>query len=156
MVGLALGMKIGAFGPLSMAVALLAIVGISLIFSTIFIVLGMVIKIQEAFMGMNILLMMPLVLISGAVLPLGMMMGEGVLWTTLMSLAKCNPLTWASDAMRMAFLSESALHPFGYAFPSLLAMPNLPMGMDILLLMLTAVAIMILGMILSDRILTPK
>ena len=155
-VGLALGMKISAFGPWSVPIALLAIIGVSFIFSTVFIIFGMFMRVQESFMGINVLLMLPIILVSGAILPLNMMRSDGVFGDALLILAKCNPLTWASDAMRAAFMSEDALHPIGMSWPSIMALPEIASGTIILMLMTVAVAILVWGMILFERMLTSK
>ena len=155
-VGLALGMQITAFGIWSIPVALLAIIGVSFIFSTVFITFGMLIRAQEVFMGVNILFLMPLILVSGALLPLGIMNSDGALESILITLAKCNPLTWASDALRAAFMSDSALHPLGPSWPSILALPDLTMGMNILILTVTAIAVTVWGMVIAKRALAPK
>ena len=158
-IALMLGLKVTGFGVWSIPIAILVIVGVTLIFSTIFVTFGMVIKSQEVFMGINMLLMMPIMFVSGAMFPLSMMGNiEGALGAALTVIAKYNPLTWASDAMRMAFLSDSALNPVGpMGEPiSMLSLPDLSIGVSILILMITAVFVTVLGMIISKRALVTK
>jgi len=155
-IGLALGLNISGFVAWSIPIALLVIVGVSLIFSTIFVTFGMVIRSQEVFMGINMLLMMPIMFVSGAMFPLSMMSNvDGILGTALTAIAKCNPLTWAADAMRSAFLSESALNPIPGG-PSMLSLPDISMFAGVAILMIVAVIITVSGMIISRRALTTR
>lgn len=139
LVALAMGLEVTAFGVWSIPVFLLVVIGVSLTFSSLFVAMGLIIKSQEVFMGVNMLLMMPLMFVSGAMFPLSMMSSAGAIGSVLVTIAELNPLTFAADALRSAFVGD-AMNALSYS-----------MGTDILILMIVAIVVTSLGMFFARR-----
>jgi len=136
MMALAFGLQISpdAFNIWSIPVLFITIIGISLTFSSIFVAIGLILKSHEAFMGINMLLMMPMMFVSGAMFPTGFI-GNDV----LRAVANANPLTYASDALRSMFIDTGANN-------MLLSLPDVAWYLDVAILFVVAVVATILGM----------
>jgi len=133
-IALILGLQVTALTIWSIPVFIMVVVCVSLIFSSLFVAIGMVIKKQEAFMGINMLLMMPLMFLSGAMFPKTV---DGILGT----IAQYNPLTFAADALRKAFIDTTGL----------LSLPDVTMLTSIIVLVVVAVIVTALGMFFARR-----
>jgi len=134
LIALVLGLQVTALTIWSIPVFIIVVVTVSLIFSSMFVAIGLVMKKQEAVMGINMLLMMPLMFLSGAMFPRTV---DGILGT----IAQYNPLTFASDALRRAFIDTNGL----------LSLPDVSMGMSIAILCVVAVIVTALGMFFARR-----
>jgi ABC-type polysaccharide/polyol phosphate export systems, permease component len=140
-IALLLGLEISsaAFGAWSIPVLIITIVGISMTFASVFVALGLVIKNQEAFMGINMLLMMPLMFISGAMFPTQFIQND-----LLGAIATANPLTYAADALRRMFIDVGPND-------MLLSMPDVSWYADVTILLVVAAVVTSLGMIFARR-----
>jgi len=145
-IALMLGLNISgdAFGVWSIPVFIMTVIGITLTFSSVFVALGLVLKSHEAFMGINMLLMMPLMFLSGAMFPTGLI-GNDI----LRGVANCNPLTYAADALRSVFIDTGAGN-------ILLSMPDMTWYADLGILLAVAAVITIMGMLFARRALIVK
>ena len=135
-IALILGLQIDAdvFSVWSIPVFIVTVIGVSLTFASIFVALGLVIKSHEAFMGINMLMMMPLMFVSGAMFPTGNIGNE-----VLRTVANANPLTYAADALRSMFIDTGANN-------MLLSMPDVAWYLDVAILLIVAMVATILGM----------
>jgi ABC-2 type transport system permease protein len=135
LVGLALGLQLQVgFGILDVLVIVAAVIMTALIFSSLFVTMGLVIDNQETIMGLNMLLNLPLMFASGAMFPIAGLPG----W--LQTVAKFNPLTYAADAVRRAAMEWD---------PILMASGS--MGQDLLILAIAALVMTVTGMALANR-----
>jgi len=128
-----------AFSIWSIPVFIITVMCISLIFGTIFVSIGLVVKKHETFMAANTLLMMPLMFMSGAMFPSKFIGNE-----FMMTLVNCNPLTYAADALRSVFIDVGP-------DKLLLSMPNIPWYIDTLALMAVALGVMLVGVVFAGR-----
>jgi len=129
-----------AFSVWSIPVLYLCVIGVGMTFSSVFVALGLIIKTHESFLAANTLLMMPLMFMSGAMFPLNYLNPNGF-GKVLIVIAKGNPLTYAADALRHAFLGKDTM----------LAVPSVSLGVGIIILMVVALAVTILGMYFGRR-----
>ena len=106
------------------------------IFSSLFVTIALGIQNQETMFGIINLLNMPLMFVSAIMFPTMMMPN----W--LKTVANCNPLTWAADAMRQFAFNDPA--------------PIYNIWIDLLLLALLAVGMIIVTSFISRRLLTNK
>ena len=145
-IALILGLDISgdAFGIWSIPVFIMTVVGITLTFSSVFVALGLVLKSHEAFMGINMLLMMPMMFVSGAMFPTGFIEND-----ILRGIANCNPLTYAADALRSVFIDTGPGN-------ILLSMPDMTWYADLGILLAVAAVITIMGMLFARRALIVK
>ena len=138
-IALILGLHVSNLTIWSIPVFIIVVVTVSLIFSSLFVALGLVIKKQEAFMGINMLLMMPLMMVSGAMFPVTQMVSNNILRT----IANCNPLTFAADALRESFIDTKG--------GMLLSLPDVSTGECVLILAVVAIIVTALGMFFARR-----
>jgi ABC-type polysaccharide/polyol phosphate export systems, permease component len=138
LIALLLGLNISAFSIWSIPVLFIVITATAMIFSSLFVAFGLVIKNQESFMGINMLLMMPLMFVSGAMFPTSMMQGGNEI---LKAVANFNPLTYAADALRRAFLESDGI----------LSLPDVGMWGCVAVLVMFAIAAVLLGMFFATR-----
>ncbi len=134
-VALLLGLQLlPGFGALNLLVIVVTVILTSLIFSSIFVTLGLVITSHETIMGLNMLLNLPLMFASGAMFPLASLPG----W--LQGVAKLNPLTYAADAVRRVSVDWD---------PAMMA--PLTLGQDLVVLAVAAFIAVSLGMLAARR-----
>jgi len=145
-IALILGLNISgdAFGVWSIPVFIMTVIGISLTFSSVFVALGLVLKSHEAFMGINMLLMMPMMFVSGAMFPTGFIEND-----VLRGIANCNPLTFAADALRSVFIDAGPGN-------ILLSMPDMSWYADLGILLTVAMIVTVMGMAFARRALIVK
>lgn len=135
LVALPLGLKLAPdFGIVDVLVVIVAVILLSLTFSSVFVSFGLVIKNQETLMVVNMLLNLPLMFASGALFPIDYMPS----W--LKTVASLNPLTYAADAVRRATITV----------PPILS-SSLTLSQDLLILAAVAFLVTSLGMALSNR-----
>ncbi|MDI3483399.1 MAG: type transport system permease protein [Candidatus Methanomethylophilaceae archaeon] len=135
LVALPLGLKLAPdFGIVDVFVVIVAVILLSLTFSSVFVSFGLVIKNQETLMVVNMLLNLPLMFASGALFPIDYMPS----W--LKTVASLNPLTYAADAVRRATITV----------PPILS-SSLTLSQDLLILAAVAFLVTSLGMALSNR-----
>jgi ABC-2 type transport system permease protein len=104
-------------------------------FAAAFTMMALKIRSQEVLFGVINLVNLPLLFASNALFPIGPNMPQ---W--LQTIAKANPITWSSDALRhLAFDSQSTLFS---------------LGTDLALLVGFAVGFVVLGALLARRVLT--
>lgn len=133
--GLLLGLNLKPdFGIVGLLVIVVTVVLVALIFSSIFVSLGLVIKNQEALMGVNMLLNLPLMFASGAMFP------TAAFPAWLQTVANLNPLTYAADAVRRAAIEVD---------PHMILSTTL--GQDLMILAVVALVITSLGMFFAQR-----
>jgi ABC-2 type transport system permease protein len=109
----------------------LALVGAAL-FSTFSLIIACLVKTRERFMGIGQVLTMPLFFASNAIYPVAMMPA----W--LQVIARLNPLTYEVDGLRSLMLVGGA-SVYGF-------------GTDLLILLLTATALVLIGARLYPRV----
>jgi ABC-2 type transport system permease protein len=137
LIGLFLGLNlIEGFGIVELLVIIVAVEAVALTFSSIFVALGLVIKNQEVLMSVNMLLNLPLMFASGAMFPTSTFPG----W--LKVVANVNPLTYAADAIRRASIPLN---------DSMLSVPEMSLGQDVVLIVLAAIVVTALGMFFARR-----
>ncbi|MDR1405390.1 MAG: ABC transporter permease [Candidatus Methanoplasma sp.] len=100
---LLLGLDAGGLSAVSLTVIIISVVCVAMTFSSIFAALGLIIKNQEALMGINMLLNLPLMFASGAMFP------TTALPEALRIVANANPLTYAADAIRNSWGGMSSM-----------------------------------------------
>jgi len=122
------------FGISELMVVIAVVILTALIFSSVFVALGLVIRNQETIMGINMLLNLPLMFASGAMFPIASLPG----W--LQTVASMNPLTYAADAVRRVSVDWD---------PAMMA--SLSLGQDLLVLLVVAIFVTVTGMALANR-----
>ena len=131
----AFGLKfVAGFNVLDFTILILIVAMVALTFSSIFVALGLVIKNQDVLMGVNMLLNLPLMFASGVLFP------TASFPEALKVIANVNPLTYAADAARRVSVGDV-----------MISIPNISLGMDLLLLFIVAITITALGMFFARR-----
>ena len=134
-IGLAFGFNfVTGFNVLDFTILILIVAMVALTFSSIFVALGLVIKNQGVLMGVNMLLNLPLMFAPGVLFP------TASFPEALKVVANVNPLTYAADAARRVSVGDV-----------MISIPNISLGMDLLLLFIVAITITALGMFFARR-----
>jgi ABC-2 type transport system permease protein len=136
-IALILGLNfVPGFGLWAFAILVLAVTCVSLTFASLFVTVGLVVKNQDSLLSINMLLNIPLMMASGIMFPTSSFPG----W--LKTIADLNPLTYASDAVRRVSIEMP---------DSLISIPSLSVGQDMLVLVLFASVVVALGMLFANR-----
>ncbi|MFA6680050.1 MAG: ABC transporter permease, partial [Candidatus Methanomethylophilaceae archaeon] len=101
-----------------------------------FVTIGLVIKNQDVLMSVNVLLNLPLMMASGLMFPTSSFPN----W--LQVIANLNPLTYAADVIRRVSIDIPN---------TLISIPSLSIGQDILVIVLVAILFTIFGMLFAKR-----
>ena len=136
-IALLLGLNLSPdFSMMSFLIIILVIVCTSMTFSSVFVTIGLVIKNQDVLMSVNVLLNLPLMMASGLMFPTSSFPN----W--LQVIANLNPLTYAADVIRRVSIDIPN---------TLISIPSLSIGQDILVIVLVAILFTIFGMLFAKR-----
>jgi ABC-2 type transport system permease protein len=133
-VALILGLKLYDFTLGDLGIMLFAVICVALIFSSIFVALGLAIKSFDTYMTLNTLLNMPLMFVSGAMFP------ADKFPSVLKAVADANPITYATDAIRRTSLD---------GWNGMISIPQVGLDGDLIVLSLLAVVSVVLGILFA-------
>jgi ABC-2 type transport system permease protein len=120
-----LSLKAG-FGMMDLLGMFLVLFLLSVAFASLFTAIALAVENQETLFGVINLLNLPLMFASAALFPLSLMPE----W--LQGVAKYNPLTWASDALRQfAFVDTAPIHSLTFDILGLLGIAALLAGLSV-------------------------
>ncbi|MDR0888035.1 MAG: ABC transporter permease [Candidatus Methanoplasma sp.] len=138
-VALLLGLELHGISIVSIGILLFSVVCIALIFSSVFVALGLVIKSFDTYMTLNTLLNMPLMFVSGVMFPTERFPD------ILRIVADLNPLTYAADAVRRTSLDPA------WMGNGTLSVPEIGLDGDLIIIAVVAVIAVTLGMAFARR-----
>ncbi len=127
---------VGGFDIGGILILYTVILSVSLTFSSMFVLLGSVIKRQETFFGFMNLLNLPLMMASGIMFP------TSAFPDWLMAVSNLNPLTYAADAVRRAAIDVPN---------SLISLPGISLEGDLLIVITVAICSTVLCMSIARR-----
>ncbi len=120
------------WNPLNLVLVMVAVILASALFSTFSLIIASLVKTRERFMGIGQILTMPLFFASNAIYPISMMPG----W--LQAISEVNPLTYEVDALRgLMIIGGSSTYGIGF---------------DLLILFVGMIALVITGSKLYPRV----
>jgi len=119
----------------SVLTILLCAVCVALTVSSVFVAMGLVIKNQEVLLGVTVLLNLPLMFASGSMFP------ASAFPSWLAFIAKGNPLTYATDAVRQAW----------GGMDQMISVPSVSLQYSILIVVVIAFLVTLAGMFFAHK-----